>query len=169
VAAWGGLTRHILPLILLLTTTGTKAQQLTLETLGDTLSYLVLNDKGHPIDRWKLQFPVYQLQVGDVDGDGKPEALVGVVKTTRYDPVEAKRLFIFKNHHGRIRAQWMGSRLGGRLIDFRIKEGKVLSLQATDNGRYAVVEHHWRDFGLGFTRFIATNVTREEAMAAFNK
>ena len=107
--------------------------------------------------------------MGDIDGDGKPEALVGVVKTTRYDPVEAKRLFIFKCHHGRIRSLWMGSRLGGRLIDFRLKEGKVLTLQAADNGRHAVVEHHLRDFGLGFTRFIVANVTREEALAAFNK
>ena len=155
--------------MLLLTATSTRAQQFSLQTASDTLSHLILSEKGRPVDQWKLPFPVYQLQVGDIDGDGKPEALVGVVKTTRYDPVEAKRLFIFKCHHGRIRALWMGSRLGGRLIDFRLKEGKVLTLQAADNGRHAVVEHHLRDFGLGFTRFIVANVTREEALAAFNK
>lgn len=144
------------------------AQRFSLQTVEENLSYLIL-EEGGTTDRWKLSFPIYQLCVGDVDGDGKEDVMVGVVKTTRFDPVEAKRLFIFKNHHGRIRALWMGSRLGGKLIDFRFKDGKVVTLQSDGCSRFAVVEHHWRDFGLGFTRFLVANVSQEEAIRAFQQ
>ena len=156
--------------MLLLTATSTRAQQFSLQTTSDTLSHLILSDKGRPVDQWKLPFPVYQLQVGDIDGDGRPEALVGVVKTTRYDPVEAKRLFIFKCHHGRIRALWMGSRLGGILEDFRFSsDGHVVTLQSTTDGRYVVLEHEWRRFGLGALRFLARGVSLEDALSVFPK
>ena len=144
------------------------AQTYSLETLSDTLSYVTLTtDTG--TDRWRLPFPVYRMCVGDVDGDGSDDVLVGVVKTTRFDPVVARRIFIFKNHHGRLRALWMGSRLGGILEDFRFRDGHVVTLQSTTDGRYAVLEHQWRKFGLGALRFLATDVSLEEALAAFNR
>lgn len=156
-----------LTLVLLLAfSTTAHAQRFSLQTVSDTLSYLVLED-GAKTDRWRLLFPVYQMCVGDVDGDGREDAIVGVVKATRYDPVVAKRLFIFKNYQGRIRAMWMGSKLGGTLVDFRFKDGKVITLQSDGASRYAVVEHRWRDFGLGFTRFLVYNVTQEEALRTF--
>ena len=156
-------------LVFLLTfSTTSHAQRFSLQTVSDTLSYLVLED-GTKTDRWQLLFPVYQMCVGDVDGDGREDAIVGVVKATRYDPVVAKRLFIFKNYQGRIRAMWMGSKLGGTLVDFRFKDGKVITLQSDGASRYAVVEHHWRDFGLGFTRFLVYNVTQEEALRTFQQ
>ena len=159
--------KMLIALALLLTST-VHAQRFSLQTVSDTLSFLVLQD-GAKTDRWRLLFPVYQMCVGDVDGDGREEAIVGVVKTTRFDPVVAKRLFIFKNHHGRIRAMWMGSKLGGTLVDFRFKDGKVVTLQSDGAKRYAVVEHHWRDFGLGFTRFLVYNASQEEALRAFQQ
>ena len=148
--------------------TTADAQRFSLQTVSDSLSFLVLEDGGKT-DRWRLGFPVYQMCVGDVDGDGREDALVGVVKTTRFDPVVAKRLFIFKNYHGRIRAMWMGSKLGGTLVDFRFKDGKVVTLQSDGGSKYAVVEHHWRDFGLGFTKYLAYNVSQEEALRAFQQ
>ncbi len=158
----------MLLVFLLAFSTTARAQRFTLQTVSDTLSYLVLED-GATTDRWRLLFPVYQMCVGDVDGDGSEDAIVGVVKATRFDPVVAKRLFIFKNYHGRIRAMWMGSKLGGTLVDFRFKDGKVITLQSDGSSRYAVVEHHWRDFGLGFTRFLAYNVSQEEALRSFQQ
>ncbi len=158
----------MLLVFLLAFSTTARAQCFTLQTVSDTLSYLVLED-GATTDRWRLLFPVYQMCVGDVDGDGSEDAIVGVVKATRFDPVVAKRLFIFKNYHGRIRAMWMGSKLGGTLVDFRFKDGKVITLQSDGSSRYAVVEHHWRDFGLGFTRFLAYNVSQEEALRSFQQ
>lgn len=162
--------RTVLTLTFLMTLSAmADAQRFSLETVNDTLSFLMLEGEGMKTDRWRLAFPVYQMCVGDVDGDGREDAILGVVKPTRFDPVVAKRLFIFKNHKGRIRALWMGSKLGGTLVDFRFKDGKVVTLQRNDASRYAVIEHHWRDFGLGFTRFIVDNVSQEEALRAFQQ
>ena len=50
---------------------------------------------GSKNDEWRLAHPVYQFQTGDVDGDGSEDAMVGVIKKTRYYPM-GRRLFIFK-------------------------------------------------------------------------
>lgn len=144
------------------------AQEFTLEQKNDSLSYLVLQT-GNNYHRWTLNFPVYQFCTGDVDGDGLVDALVGVVKTTRFDPQVARRLFIFKNYRGRIRALWMGSRLGGILEDFQFVNGKVYTLQSTTDGKYVVLRHQWRKFGLGGEEFLVKGVSRQEALEVFDK
>ena len=145
---------------------GVQAQGFTLEQKNDTLSYLVLHT-GSSSHRWALKFPVYQFCTGDVDGDGMVDALVGVVKSTRFDPQVARRLFIFRNYKGRIRALWMGSRLGGILEDFRFVDGKVYTWQSTTDGKYVVLKHQWRKFGLGADEFIVKGVSRQEALEVF--
>lgn len=144
-----------------------KAQTFSLHVENDSLAYLILHTD-YTTDRWRLSFPVYQMCVGDVDGDGQDDALVGVVKTTRFDKKKGRRLFIFKNHKGRVRPLWMGSQLGGILEDFKFVDGKVVTLQTTTDGKYVVLEHVWRKFGLGAQRFIVKGVSREEALQVFN-
>ena len=143
-----------------------QAQTFSLQVENDSLAYLVLRTDS-TTDRWRLAFPVYQICTGDVDGDGQEDALVGVVKSTRFDKKTARRLFIFKNHKGHIRPLWMGSQLGGILHDFKIVDGRVFTLQATTDGRYVVLEHVWRKFGLGAQRFIVKGVPHEEALQVF--
>ena len=128
---------------------GTAQQPLrfSMETLHDSLSWLCLlpadRTEGEPagngrkpagmkaVARWRLDYPVYRLATGDVDGDGKDEALVGVIKPTRFYPQPARRLFLFKQVNGKIRPMWMGSRLGGILCDFRFVRPYVRTLQST--------------------------------------
>jgi hypothetical protein len=143
-----------------------QAQTFSLQVENDSLAYLVLRTDS-TTDRWRLAFPVYQICTGDVDGDGQEDALVGVVKSTRFDKKTARRLFIFKNHKGHIRPLWMGSQLGGILHDFKIVNGRVFTLQATTDGQYVVLEHVWRRFGLGAQRFIVKGVPHEEALQVF--
>ncbi len=143
-----------------------QAQTFSLQVENDSLAYLVLRTDS-TTDRWRLAFPVYQICTGDVDGDGQEDALVGVVKSTRFDKKTARRLFIFKNHKGHIRPLWMGSQLGGILHDFKIVNGRVFTLQATTDGQYVVLEHVWRKFGLGAQRFIVKGVPHEEALQVF--
>ena len=142
------------------------AQRFNLRTVSDSLSYIELHTDS-TTDCWLLRFPVYGWCTGDVDGDGSEDVLVGVEKTTRFDPTLARRLFIFKNLNGRIRPLWMGSRLGGILCDFRFVDGKVWTLQTTTDGRYAVLRHQWRGFGLGADGFIVKGVDKEEAFRVF--
>lgn len=158
---------HIVLLGCCLLASQAKSQTFTLKQVNDTLSYLCLQT-GHEVNKWKLPYPVYQFQTGDVDGDGTTDALVGVVKATRFHTEIGKRIFIFKNYHGKIRALWMGSKLGGILQDFRFKEGKIRALESTADDRFVVAEYQWAHFGVEFCRFLATNVSFEEASHIFN-
>lgn len=144
------------------------AQTFALRQLSDSLSVLTLRTDS-TADYWRIPHPTYRFCTGDIDGDGKEEALVGVVKKTRFHRETARRLFIYKNMDGRIRALWMGSRLGGILYDFRYVGGRVRSIETDKLGFYYVAEYSWRKFGLSFEQFLAQKTTREEAFHHFTK
>ena len=146
----------------------TDSALFTLRQVNDTLHVLELSSK-QQVSKWPLPYPVYQFQTGDVDGDGKTDAMVGVIKSTRYFPEKGRRLFIFKNYEGHVRALWLGSRLGGILQDFRFIDGLIRSLETTTDNRYVVAEYQWEHFGMSFRRFLAKNVSREEALLIFNQ
>ena len=64
---------------------------------GDsTAAILHIADSGDTLSVWPLRHAVYHYDYGDVNGDGLPEIVVGVIKKTRYWRDEDKRLFIFK-------------------------------------------------------------------------
>lgn len=144
------------------------AQTFSIETVNDSLNYLTLKTDS-TTDKWPLPYPVYRLDTADVNGDGRTEALVGVIKSTRFYPQKGRRLFVFKNYKNRVRAMWMGSKLGGILQDFRFVDGVVRSLETTTKGQYVVAEYRWQGFGFGFVRFLAVKVGQEEALKAFNQ
>ncbi len=140
--------------------------QFTIVTHHDSLSFLILRE-GATCDKWRLPYPVYRFETGDVDGDGKEDAMVGVIKRTRFYPQKARRLFIFKNWHGRVRALWLGSKLGGILQDFRFIDGKIRSLETTTDHRWVVAEYRWQGFGMGFERFLINDVDEDRARDCF--
>lgn len=144
------------------------AQTFSIETANDSLNYLTLKTDS-TTDKWPLPYPVYRLETADVNGDGRTEALVGVIKSTRFYPQKGRRLFVFKNYKNRVRAMWMGSKLGGILQDFRFVDGVVRSLETTTKGQYVVAEYRWQGFGFEFVRFLVVKVGREEALKAFKQ
>ena len=73
---------------------GVESQGFELRKEHDSLYWLRATG-GRKVDEWRLPYPVYQFQTGDVDGDGSMDAIVGVIKKTRFYPL-GKRLFIFK-------------------------------------------------------------------------
>ena len=160
------MSRLLLIAMALLTATIGQAQEFTMKHVSDSLSMLILRTDSM-LDRWEIRHPVYRFCTGDVNCDGQQEALVGVVSATRFYPEQGRRLFIYKNVRGRIRSLWMGSRLGGILQDFRYVDGCVRSLETDNHGRYYVAEYSLRKFGLGFDRFLAEAVGRDEALTLF--
>ena len=132
----------------------------TLRKVHDSLYWL--ND-------WKLPYPVYQFQTGDVNGDGSEDAMVGVIKSTRFYPEKARRLFIFKQVNGKPRALWMGSKLGGILEDFRFVDGKIRALESTTDSLYMVSDYKWDRFGMAFDHFIIKGVDQQTAIKAFSQ
>lgn len=143
-----------------------SAQTFSLERTSDSCSVLVLATDSTS-DVWRLPYPVYQFRIGDVDGDGVEEALVGVVKTTRFYSEKGNRLFVFKNRDGKIRPLWMGSQLGEVLVDFCVADGKLISIEKCRNGQYNLNEWEWSRFGPSFLRYIMTNATSEEVKQTF--
>lgn len=149
-----------------------RAQTFRLVTVSDSLHLVALGDSS----RWALPHPVYQFQVGDVNGDGIDEALVGVVKPSRFHRETAadghradelqRRLFVFKNYRGRVRPLWLGSRLGGVLQDFRFRDGRLYTLELTAPDLYGVGEYVWNKFGFALQRYVVKGVARSQAVDA---
>ena len=143
-----------------------QAQTFSLVQKTDSLYLLTLTTDSMS-HQWTLPYPVYRMETGDVDGNGTIEALVGVIKATRFYPENGRRLFIFKNYQGLVRPMWLGSKLGGILQDFHYHEGRVRSLETNVKGQYTVAEYLWDDFGLAFERFLIRDADEAEARRIF--
>ena len=148
---------------------GHTEDTLRLVTVADTLHYVQVADYAGRVERWPLPYPVYRFQTGDINGDGRTDVLVGVIKSTRYDPQVARRLFIFKVYKDRyIRPLWMGSRLSHPLVDFRFAhidgQPRVLTIERdTTPERYLMAVYRWRSFGLDFVAYHARGIPLDEA------
>jgi len=127
------------------------------------------NDSLYWLNGWRLDYPVYQFQTGDVNGDGKEDAMVGVVKPTRFYPEKGRRLFIFKLVKGKARPMWLGSKLGGILEDFRFTDGKIRALESTADSLYVVSDYRWSGFGMKFDHYIIKGVDKQTAIKTFSQ
>ena len=157
----------IVIIVLLIEHSFCHAQTFSLIVKSDSLAFLVLKSDS-TTDQWRLPYPTYRFCTGDVDGDGKTDAMVGVINSTRFYPQKGKRLFVFKNKNGRVRPLWLGSKLGGILQDFRFINGRIRSLETTTDRKYVVAEYVWQVFGFSFERFIAKGVKKDVAVQLFN-
>ncbi len=94
----------------------------------------------------------WKVQTCDIDGDGKKEISVGVFKTARHHPVEAKRPFLYEWSEG-IYPKWLGSRLSRPFRDYVFadidSDGKdeLVSAEFLKEGGMAVNSYNWKGFG----------------------
>ena len=123
-----------------------RSQVFELRKENDSLYWLGVKG-GSKSDEWRLAHPVYQFQTGDVDGDGSEDAMVGVIKKTRYYP------------------------MGRRLEDFRFvapaegdSVGRIRALESTTDSLYVVSDYKWSGFGMKFERFVIKGVDKETAL-----
>ncbi len=138
------------------------AQHFDIVHKSDSLWVLTLsNDSGAVTGTWQLPYPVYRFATGDIDGDGSTDAVVGVFKASRYFPTASRRVFIFKNFCGHVRPLWLGSRLGGDLVDFAVVGSAIRAIEQTSQG-YAVSNYTWSGFGMGYHSLVATCDTLDE-------
>jgi hypothetical protein len=89
------------------------------------------------------------LWVGDIDGDGRGEALVALRKPARFDPVLENRLHVHSFENGRCVPAWRGTRLAGRFDDLYVPPDDRAALRALERvaGRRRVAAYRWNDFG----------------------
>lgn len=149
-----------------LCTIAASGQEFSLEAKSDTLYHLVMTS-GRSVDRWTLRGRVLRLATGDVDGDGSTDAIVVIERRTRYDRRLLPRLWLFRNVRGYIRPLWLGSQLGGILVDARFSRGQVCSLQKTIDERYVAMTHRWMSFGLGADSILVKGTDRATAEKHF--
>ncbi len=129
----------------------------------------LVNDKKETVDRLIFDYPLYQVDSADVDRDGKTDILVGLIKTTQFDPTEKKRLFILRIDDGQLRPLWLGSRVCQELVTFKTLSGGIVqTLEKTGENSYAIGLYKWRGFGLKLIEYSHNNVSIEYAKQLFN-
>jgi hypothetical protein len=121
-------------------------------------------------DRTIFKYQYYKLDTADVDRDGHTDILLGIIKSTEFDPVEKKRLFILRVDNGQLRPLWLGSKVCQELIDFKtIGDGVVQTFERTKNGKYAVGNYKWQSFGLALINYKHNEIQFDDAFTFFHQ
>ncbi len=127
---------------------------ITLEKLIHLAGYRlkIHNNATKETDQLHIKYPVYRFDVADVNGDGKTDILLGVIKSTHFEPQLDRRLFLLQIDSDKIRPLWLGSKVCMNLIDFKPvkKNGKVQieTIEKDKKGRFFIGFYEWGDFGL---------------------
>ena len=118
-----------------------------------------------------LPYPVYRFAVGDIDDDGVDEMFLGVIKSTRSDPVVRKRFFSYTLDSGYIIPLWLGTSIGYELHDFKVIhiEGKayIQSLEGDSEHGYSMGLYRWGSFGPDRIKYTKKEMTKNEAYKLF--
>jgi hypothetical protein len=132
----------------------------------------VTTHQGAHAFRHHIPYPVYRFDAADVNNDGSTDILVGVIKKTHFDPVERRRLFIYRITGDGIVPLWLGSRVCMELVDFRAtregNETRVLTIERTKQGAYCNGLYTWHGFGLELIRYSTISVSYDTALAYFD-
>lgn len=100
----------------------------------------------HDLKPWKLE-------QADLDGDKEKEILIAVKKTTRFDPVEKNRLFIFNYKNGKLVKKWTGSDIAGTWVNFfsgdllSIPGDELMFVEKAGKEGEKISIYYWFDFG----------------------
>lgn len=118
-----------------------------------------------------IKYPVYRFDAADINQDGNTDILVGVVKTTHFDPHSRRRLFILQISNGLIKPLWLGSRVCLRLIDFKCIQIKrrthILTIEQDQNGSFCNGIYQWQNFGLQLNKYKNENSNYATALKYF--
>lgn len=94
-----------------------------------------------------------RVSLGDVDGDGRIEALVLVTGRARFDPRLALRPFVYGWDGRRLYPKWLGSRLSRPFDDATLGDldgdgrDELVAVERTRDGALELAAYRWRGFG----------------------
>ena len=140
----------------------------------NNINELVSSHNDSTISVWPLRYPVFSFQHGDINNDGTEDLAVGVIKSTRYDSLKRKRLFLFQVRNRSIIPLWLGSSLSHPLVDFHIvknESGETLihAIEEEPDGKYLIAEYEWYGFGMSLKKYIKREISLEEAKKFHHK
>jgi len=105
--------------------------------------------------RWNA----WKVRIGDVDGDGRAEIVIGVHKATRYVPEPRNGLFVFGWDGRRAYPKWLGSSLARPFSNFEVVDvdgdgvAEVVSRESERDGTASETVYSWRGFGFAVDEF----------------
>jgi hypothetical protein len=141
----------------------------------DRFCLSIKNSKTGVTDKIYTPYEVFQMECGDINGDGRTDICLGIIKPTPFDPVIRKRLFIFQIDRDYIRPLWLSSRLANPLEEFRILKNNrnkyfIRAMGKEGNKYYCVTDYEWGSFGMVPFRNIGNSLAFKEAKnALWNK
>lgn len=99
-------------------------------------------------------FNPWKIISSDIDFDGNPDLLVGVFKSTRYDSIPRKRIFVYNREKIFIYPKWFGSRLSHSIVDFKTADinsdqrDELITLEYSEqDNKYKIMSYLWNGFG----------------------
>jgi len=130
---------------------------------------LLIDSTGKILDHKVFPYRPYQFDTTDVNHDGGTDIIIGLTKSTRFDPVERKRLFVLRIDDGHLRPLWLGSKVCQDLIDFKaLPNGHIQTLEQTANG-FVIGDYYWQGFGLTLEQYRHHEISLAYAMQIFEK
>ncbi len=133
---------------------------------------LTIQDRqNRKIDDLYIQYPIYRFDACDINNDGKTDILLGVIKTTHFDPILKRRLFIMQIESGKIKPLWLGSRVCQELIDFRCIGNKkeILTIECDKHNLFCNGRYIWHNFGLMLKGYQNENSEYSTALQYFKQ
>ena len=119
-----------------------------------------LSSGQHKINLWQangisppmhLYGKLSELEIDDVDNDGKDDILIGVSKKVKFDPIDKKRINVYTVNNGALQRKWMGTKFIYDIYSFKVYQSidynylKTIEKDSLGNTYEGIYE--WDDFG----------------------
>jgi hypothetical protein len=155
---------------------GNNLVLVSLKKINDSCYFLIaesyLNNNKILTSTFRLDYPIYNFQIGDIDNNGLTDIGVGVIKSCIFDKIVRKRPFFFKLENGYITKLWMGTNLSHPLDNFKIIKEKNISylrsIEFEKDNKYLVAQYIWNGFGFRFCNYLSREISLNKANKLLN-